>query len=50
MAAIFFVAIFFFENQNFATKICFKHKKSDVMFILSEIEISAADCLDFMKL
>ena len=42
MAAIFFVASakkIFFDNQNFVTKMCFKHKKSDVMVILSEIEI-----------
>ena len=48
MAAIFFVAMatIFFLNQNFVTKMCFKHKKSDVMVILSKIEISVADGLN----
>ena len=48
MATIFFVAmvlIFFFENLNFVTKMCFKHKKLDVTVILSEIQISLADRL-----
>ena len=55
MAAIFiccyangnYFLIYFFENQNFVTNMCFKHKKSDVMVILSKIEISVADCLKF---
>ena len=52
MAAIFFVTmvtkLFVFENQNFATKMCFKHTKSDVVVILSKIEISPADRLKFL--
>ena len=39
----------FFEIQNFATKMCFKHKKSDAMVILSNIEISVAGCLKWSQ-
>ena len=39
---------FFFENLNFVTKMCFTDKKSDVIVILSKIEISPADRLKFL--
>ena len=36
----------YFENKIFATKMCFKSKKSDVMAILSILEIEPADRLN----
>ena len=43
------IFLFFFENQNFPTKMCFGHKKSNVMVILSKIEISVTDRLNRLR-
>ena len=37
---------YFLENQIFVTKMCVKHKKSEIMAMISEIEILAADRLN----
>ena len=50
MAAIFFLIYIFFENQNFVTEMFFNiTTKSDVMVILSKIEISVTDRLNRLR-